>query len=627
MKLFGTRKKKEAEEPEALPFDYASSVEDMLLPNRLVFTTRHIQQNDFLRRVCVVKNYPASFSEVCVLRKLATTKGVTLKIHLRPLTPGQVSTLCNNQLQNKKAIRQNKGKTGEQIKAEFESDNIKRVYRDFLAHNEKFYYVTIFIEFYGSDGQKLQEKAETVKSLLQGYGMTTDSLIFEQKQAFQSILPYGRSRLPYLSRNMPSSTIAALFPFSESSRVDDRGAFLGHTTDNGPIIIDFKKRDAFNTNGNVSIVGESGQGKTTLSKIIMTFLIATGWGGFALDPEGEYSSLFTGLGGTRINCATGEIRINFFDVRSIARDDDELDADLKKSHDDSLPAFHEKGAFRQHLSWLRDFFKVLRPYATEAEINIIMILAQDVYASHGIHENFDPIGKSPDVYPTMTDLYEYIRDVYHNWEKYCEKYDMFARDALQNILLMLKDTYDGSEAHLFNGHTNVPNDGVISFDLNTLLQGSKDRTSAVLFNITTWIWNKVCLRQRHIFLDIAELYLMIDRKNLTMAYYLRDFMKRARKYMAILITDTQNLGDLLDPELRHITSVLFNNPNYKFMFYPGELDFKAVRDVLKLTDGEMSIISETNKGKCLFKAGKEKFHLEVEMLPFMEKLFGSRSGL
>lgn len=607
--------------------DYGLTVEDMLLPNRMVFTSRNIKQNDFLRFEMAVKNYPASFEEVCVLQRLATSRGITMKIHLNPLTPGQISTLCNKQLQNKQANLLNDGQVAGQIKAQVESDNIKEVYRNFLSSNEHFFYVTIFIEVYGADQKAVREKADYVKSLLTGYGITKDDLIFEQKPAFQSILPYAKDQLPYLARNMPSSTISALHPFSASSRIDTQGAYLGHTSDNGPVLVDFGLRDDFNTNGNVSIVGESGQGKTTLTKIILTYLIATGYFAFVLDPESEYGDLITGMGGTQLDCASGRFRINPLEVRSIARNDDEEITGVKKEDDDSLPVFHEKGSFKQHLSWLRDFFKVLRPYATEAEINILMILVQDVYEKAGITDNFDPDNFKSEDYPTIGNLFEYIRDVYQHWKEYEERYYMFQREALQNILLFLKDAYDGSESHLFNGHTNVPNFDKVDFDLNQLLQGSGQRTDAMMFNITTWIWNKVCLRKWKIVLDIDELYLMISRRNLTMAYYLRDFAKRARKYGAILITATQNLGDLLDPELRHITSVLFNNPNYKFIFFPGDLDFAAVKDVMKLTDGEISLISETNKGKCLFKAGKEKYHLCVEKLPFMDKLFGTKSGL
>lgn len=609
-----------------LPVDFGLTVEEMLLPNRMVFTSRVIRQNDFLRLVMAVKNYPATFDDVCIMQKLATSRGITLKVFLNPLTAGQISTLCNKQLQNKQSSLLNDGQVAGQIKAQVDSEHIKEVYRNFLNSNEHFYYVTIYIEAYGADQKQIKEKADYVKSLLTGPGISKDDLIFEQKPAFQSIIPYARNYLPYLSRNMPSSTISALYPFSASSRVDNEGAILGHTTDNGPIIIDFWRRDDQNANGNISIVGESGQGKTTLTKVILTYLLATNCHVYCLDPESEYGSLITGMGGTQIDCASGRFRINPLEVRSIARDDDEEITGIKKEEDDSLPVFHEEGAFMQHLSWLRDFFKVMRPYATEAEINILMILVQDLYGKFHIDEHFDLDNFKSEEYPTIGNLYEYIREVYQQWETYKDQYYMFKQDALQNMLLFLKDAYDGSESILFNGTTNVPNSDKIDFDLNRLFQGSNQRTDAMMFNITTWIWSKVCQRKWKVVLDIDEMYLMIKRNNLTMAYYLRDFAKRARKYGAILITATQNLGDMLDPEIRHITSVLFNNPNYKFIFYPGDLDFSAVKDVMKLTDGEISLIDEPNKGKCLCKAGDGIYHLCVDVLPFMVALFGTKSG-
>lgn len=618
--------KKKRKGPEALPADYVYDVEEMLLPNRMVFTSRVIRQNDFLRLVMAIKNYPASFEDVCVLKKLATSRGITMKIILDPLTAGQISTLCDKQLQNKQSDLLNDGQVAGQIKAQVDSEHIKEVYRNFLNSNEHFYYVTVYIEAYAADQQQIKQKADYVKSLLTGYGISKDDLIFEQRPAFQSIIPYAQNLLPYLSRNMPSSTISALYPFSASSRVDEEGAILGHTTDNGPIIIDFWRRDDQNANGNISIVGESGQGKTTLTKVILTYLLATDCHVYCLDPESEYGSLITGMGGTQIDCASGRIRINPLEVRSIARDDDEEITGIKKEEDDSLPVFHEEGAFKQHLSWLRDFFKVMRPYATEAEINILLILVQDLYRKFHIDEHFDLDNFKSEDYPTIGNLYEYIRDVYQQWETYKDQYFMFKQDALQNILLFLKDAYDGSESILFNGTTNVPNSDKIDFDLNRLLQGSNQRTDAMMFNITTWIWSKVCQRKWKVVLDIDEMYLMIKRNNLTMAYYLRDFTKRARKYGAILITATQNLGDMLDPEIRHITSVLFNNPNYKFIFYPGDLDFSAVKDVMKLTAGEISLIDEPNKGKCLCKAGDGIYHLCVDVLPFMVPLFGTKSG-
>jgi type IV secretory pathway VirB4 component len=604
---------------------FGHTLEQMLRPTRLVFNTRYAEQNDFLRKTIAVKNYPASFETVCILQRLATLKGTTLSVTFEPLNQSEIGNIVNTQLNNKKATRQNNGKSAERIKAEFEEDSIKTAYRDFLQNNERFYYITILIEVYAHNKDELVNKVNEVKIMLAAYGITKDDLIYEQQQAFLSIIPFSVNQIGYLNRNLPSSTAAALYPFSASSRSDPEGLFLGTTTDSGNIFIDFFIRNIKNANGNISIIGESGQGKSSLMKKITEMLIAMGTSIFMIDPEEEYGELISKLGGTDIDCASGGFIINPLEIRRIATkgDDEDLTEDEKKA---APEAFREVNAFKQHLSWLRDFYKVLRPYATEAEINILIIITQDLYYHAEINEETEPAEKKSEDYPTMGELYEYIVEVYKNFDKYEDKYFMFKRDALQNILLFLKDVYDGSESHLFNGHTNITNSSIVNFNINSLLQGSRSRTDAMLFNIMTWIWNRVTQRRRRIMFGLDELYLVMNRDNLTMARYLRDFAKRARKYEAIIATATQNLGDFLDPLIINMSSVLFNNPNYKFVFYPGDLDFSAVQKLLKLTSGEIDLISEPKQGYCLLKAGGDKYHMHVDLLEHEPALFGSGGG-
>lgn len=599
-----------------------SALEEMLLPTRLVFNSRHVEQNDFLRKIISIKNYPASFETICILQRIATTKGITLKIILKPLSQMQVTKLVNIQLNNKKATLQNRGQSSNKIKAEVEEKNLKSAFTEFLNNNERFYFVTVLIEVYAPDKDELNKRVSNVKSQLAAYGITEDGLIYEQQQAYLSMMPTGSNHMMHMARNMPSSTVSALFPCSSSDRRDREGMYLGSTTDGGNIYLDIWQRDDKNTNGNVVIIGETGQGKSTLLKILISMQIACGTSVFVLDPEREYSEMITKLGGTSIDCATGRFKINPLEIRRIVTKEDVDEND----NDDAPAAFKDVSAFKQHLSWLRDFYKVLKPYATEAEINILLILTQDLYHKFHIDEDTDVSLLSSKDYPTIGNLYEYIMDVYANFNKYKNKYCMFRRDALQNILLFLKDDYDGSESTLFNGQTNVSNSDVIDFDLNTLLQGSRSRSDAMLFNIMTWIWNKVTNRNMRRMFAIDELYLIMNRENLIMAEYLRNFAKRARKYEAIISMATQNLADFQDPAIKHISTILFNNPNYKFIFYPGEMDMHEVKKMLSLTDGEKDLISEPARGYCLLKAGGDAYHMHVDMLPYAAKLFGKGGG-
>lgn len=598
------------------------SLEEMLLPAQIYFNARQAEQNDFLRKTIVVRNYPASFqaSEACVLQKLASQKGITLKMYFKPLSQGEITNLVNTQLQNKKA-QKNNNRDSQYIKADIEQANIEKAYADFLNNNEKFYYITIFIEVYAPDKDELKKRVDQVTGLLRAHGMTKDDIIYRQKQAFLSVMPTGENHLKLYARNMPSSTAALMYPCTASSRTDRQGMFLGTTSAGGPMFLDIFQRDDKNANGNISIIGESGQGKSTLMKKIIEMQIARGTSVFTIDPEAEYVDLIGTLGGTSIDCATGNFIINPLELRQLNTPDD-----ISENSGSEPESLKEVNVFKQHLSFLRDFYKVLRPYATEAQLDILIILTQELYHKVQIDEHTAITTLKSNDYPILGDLYEYIKEVFLNFDKYKDTFFMFQKEALRDILLLLKDVYDGSESHLFNGHTNVISSDVIDFNINSLLQGARSRTDAALFNIMTWIWNRVAQRSHQILFAVDELYLLMNRDNLTMARYFRDFAKRARKYEACIATATQNLGDFLDPEIIQMSSVLFNNPNNKFIFYPGDLDFSAVQRLLKLTDGEMHLISEPNRGSCLMKSGGEKHYFHVDLLDYEKDLFGRGGG-
>ncbi len=81
-----------------------------------------------------------------------------------------------------------------------------------------------------------------------------------------SVNPLGHDLYQKEANNLPSSSAAALYPFSYSSRLDERGILIGSTKLGGPFFLDPRQRTAALTNSNFSIIGDSGQGKSTLLK-------------------------------------------------------------------------------------------------------------------------------------------------------------------------------------------------------------------------------------------------------------------------------------------------------------------------------------------------------------------------
>ncbi|MEG0305063.1 MAG: hypothetical protein RR635_05165, partial [Oscillospiraceae bacterium] len=273
----------------------------------------------------------------------------------------------------------------------------------------------------------------------------------------------------------------------------------------------------------------------------------------------------------------------------------------------------------QHLSWLKDFFKVLFVGMDDIDIAALMVLVQEMYAAHGItvETNFESL-RAED-YPIFSDLYEFI-------EQYdCKQSRLITADMVSRLLLRLRECYDGTLSIIFNGTTNIKNAEMICFSVAELLEGSKDRTQAVLFNLTTWIWSQVMKRNRKIAFNIDELYLFFE--NPIMVKYISSFVKRARKYEAMIGVSTQQVIDCLRPDIEAYTTALFNNSTYKFFFNPGAIDMDLIRDKLKLSAGEMESISKPKQRQCLVKAGADRYYVEAGSFEFEKELFGMAGGL
>ncbi len=595
---------------------FKSELVKRLSPNRMSFRLTETMQNNLFRRTIMIKNIPSK-NELGYIKDISQIRNTTFSMHISPMPKSLVTKLTNVQMNNKKSIRNNL--TTEKIESEQDQNDITEFYKQIARNKNGVYYVNIFIEFYGKSIESLNNKLKDIDSTLQGLGITYEVLVEEQKEGFLSVYPIGQDNYIISANNIPSNTLASMYPFSYSSRNDVFGMILGESLDGGNMIVDFNNRDSNITNGNYTIAGTSGQGKTYLQKKILSQSIIQGDSCFVLDPEDEYCDMFRNLGGTVINCADGRVKINPFEVRTLKNEDDLDD----KNEIYESEGFKKEKVFFQHLSWLKDFFTVLFPNIQDKELQALMIIIKDIYDRHNINEKSDFNSIHSNDYPTFTNVYEYILNQVEN---NLNDHIMITQDILKSLLLMLKDCYDGALGFLFNGHTNIENKDIICFSLLDLLTGSKDRTQAVLFNIMTYVWNRISKKEKRVLFAVDELYLLMNKNNMVIATYLRDFTKRSRKYEAKIGTATQNLGDFLDPEMKHISMGIFNNTAFKFIFYPEKVDLSVAKDMLKLSDGETKKISTSNKKHCLLKAGKDVYYMKVGTLPFESFLFGTASG-
>ena len=92
--------------------------------------------------------------------------------------------------------------------------------------------------------------------------------------------------------------------------------YIGRDKFGSNVIVDFNQRADDKTNANILILGNSGQGKSYLLKLIQTILRESGMKVICLDPEHEYVDLTGNLGGCFVDLMSGEYIINVLEPKT-----------------------------------------------------------------------------------------------------------------------------------------------------------------------------------------------------------------------------------------------------------------------------------------------------------------------
>lgn len=408
--------------------------------------------------------------------------------------------------------------------------------------------------------------------------MNVDRLILRQQQGFLSVSPSGRNVFGIqFERVLPASSVANLYPFNYSGKTDSNGFYLGRDKFGSNIIVDFDKRDDDKTNPCILILGNSGQGKSYLLKLILCNILESGKNVICLDPEHEYVELAENLGGCFVDLMSGQYMINPLEPKTWDDGENPLDKDAPLT-------FKQATKLSQHISFLKDFFRSYKDF-DDKHIDVIEIMLGKLYKKFKISDSTDFTRLESEDYPILSDFYSLIEEEYKGDDG--DRHQLYTKELLQEILLGLHSMCQGAESKFFNGHSNITSNRFIVFGVKGLLQASKNVKNALLFNVLSFMSDKL-LTEGNTAAGIDELYLFLT--NLTAIEYIRNFMKRVRKKESAVILSSQNLEDFNIEGIRELTKPLFSIPAHAFLFNAGNIDKQFYMDTLQL-EGKRTIIS------------------------------------
>ena len=605
------QKKKAAPKPAAVP--RPKDFLDMAAPSAVKFNTDCSIIGGAYHAFLSLRGYAASTEELALLSRLGAKDGVNLSLYARQVTAAEEKQIIQNASNKNRLTRSNTNDLQQSVAAESDLQDVAALVTQMHRSREPLIHCAVFIDISAPDMAKLSTLKDFVTAELARSKITPDPLLLRQREGFQAANPAGFNAFgSQFERVLPAGSVANLYFFNYSGKTDPLGFYVGRDRYGSNVIVDLDRRAEDKTTASVLILGNSGQGKSYLLKLLLCNILESGKSAICLDPEHELTDLCANLGGCFVDLMDGRYRINPLEPKVWSVDGEQ---------DDEAPeTFRQRTLLSQHISFLKDFFRSYKDFS-DAQIDTIELMLGRLYAKWGMDDSTDFAALSPGQFPILSDLYDVIEGAYENYGD--EASPLYPRELLREILLGLHSLCRGAESKFFNGHTNITSSRFLVFGVKGLLQASKNVKDAMLFNVLSFLSDRL-LTAGNTVATLDELYIWLS--NVTTIEYIRNTLKRVRKKESALILASQNLEDFDVDGIRELTRPLFAIPTHQFLFNAGSVDKKFYMDNLQLEGSEYELIRYPQRGVCLYKCGNERYLLEVHAPDYKEKLFGKAGG-
>lgn len=486
------------------------------------------------------------------------------------------------------------GKSSTQIELQTHLETLKDLLVSLKNNNQQLFNVNTYVV--AEDAAK-----KDVRAMLKQQGFKYSELFSRQIDGFISSNISKRDAMKSTMRGIPTSTLAATFPFISNALQDPNGIYLG---DNEyPVFVDFFKRDRERVNSNMMVIGKSGSGKSYATKTLLTNLAADNCKIFILDPENEYKDLTTNLGGKFIDVGSSVHGIiNPFHVISSLEASEDEEKDEEEFDEYGRPIEKKKVAakvddsFPQHLQFLEQFFRVILEGINADAFEVLNSLIIDVYKEKGIDYRTNLARLKPTDYPTFDDLYDLIL-----------KRIKTAKDEFSLRNLMTVETYikkfasGGRNSALWNGPTSIEtNENFVTFNFQSLVAGNNATiTNAQMLLVFRYLnneiinnkdFNKKYRKNRKIIVAVDEAHIFINPKYPIALDFMAQMAKRIRKYGGMQIVITQNISDFVGTEeIRRQSTAVINACQYSLIFSLAPAD---INDLVQLYEKSGGINEE-----------------------------------
>lgn len=523
------------------------------------------------------------------------------------------------------------GRSSSQIELQTHLETLKELLVSLKNSNQQLFNVNTYIV--AEDAAK-----KDVKALLKQQGFKYTELFAKQIDGFICSNISRRDSMKSTMRGIPTSTLAATFPFISNALQDPNGFYIGYNE--YPVFVDFFKRDRERVNSNMMVIGKSGSGKSYATKTLLTNLAADNCKIFILDPENEYKDLTTSLGGKFIDVGSSIYGIlNPFHIISSLEASEDEENEEEQLDEYGRPIAKKKkiekvdDSFSQHLQFLEQFFRVILEGISSDAFEVLNSLIIDMYAEKGIDADSNLARLKAEDYPIFDDLYALIL-----------KRIKTAKDEFSLRNLMTVETYikkfakGGRNSALWNGPTSIEtNENFVTFNFQSLVAGNNPQiTNAQMLLVFRYLnneiinnkdFNKKYRKNRKIIVAVDEAHIFINPKYPIALDFMAQMAKRIRKYGGMQIVITQNIADFVGTEeIRRQSTAVINACQYSIIFSLAPADIADLVQLYEKAGGineeEQNSIVTAGVGQAFLITGpSSRTTVQVVAQPYVKQLF------
>ncbi|MBR2433570.1 MAG: ATP-binding protein, partial [Clostridia bacterium] len=595
------------------------------IPNKIKFQASRVLINDKPFRQFVVSDYPLHVPNAwgAPFFLLDRTRVV---VKIKPIPKYEAEKSIDKAILEMEAKVDKQTRSSRQIENQTHLDTLKNLLMSLKNNNEQLFNVNIFIT--------CEEPArKEVRAILKQEGFKFSEMFGRQVDAFVSSNISAYNNVKDTVRGIPTTSLAAIFPFISGALQDKGGIYLGYNE--YPVFVDFFKRDRERVNSNMMIIGKSGSGKSFATKTLLTNFAADNSKIFILDPENEYTFLCESLKGKFIDVGSSEMGIfNPFHIMTSLKDDiidieevEDVEAELANEENDT-------DSLSQHLQFLEQFFKVILQGISSDAFETLNSLIVDLYASKGITEKTRIKTLKPEDYPIFDDLYALLT------KRIAETNDEYQRKNLIIVQTYIKKFASGGRnSNLWNGPSSITTkENFVCFNFRSLLANNNELiANAQMLLVFKYLNNEIIKNRdfnlkfdtkRKVIVAVDEAHVFINPNYPVALDFMQQMAKRIRKYGGMQIVITQNIKDFVgSPEIARQSTAVINASQYSLIFSLAPSDLNDLVELYRksgeINQEEQNSIVTAGVGQTFLISGPmSRTMVQIVSSDLARKLFG-----